>query len=87
MGKVRESTSPDAETIGASEFRRRCLELLDEVQRRGRELIITKRGEPLARVVPIRGKAAPLHGLWRDRIVIHGDIVHIDWTDEWKAAR
>jgi len=39
-------------TIPADEFKARCLKLLDEVQRTGEELIVTKRGRPVARVVP-----------------------------------
>ena len=38
-------------TWTATEFKARCLELLDEVQRTGVELVITKRGRPVARVV------------------------------------
>lgn len=38
-------------TITATEFKARCLQLLDEVQRTGQDLIISKRGKPVARVV------------------------------------
>lgn len=40
--------------ITASAFKARCLRLLDEVGRTGEELIILKRGRPVARVVPAR---------------------------------
>lgn len=40
--------------ISASLFKARCLRLLDEVSRTGEELIILKRGRPVARVVPAR---------------------------------
>jgi prevent-host-death family protein len=39
--------------ISASQFKARCLALLDEVAESGTELIITKRGEPVARVGPV----------------------------------
>jgi prevent-host-death family protein len=39
-------------TISASEFKAKCLHLLDEVQRTGQELVVSKRGRPVARVVP-----------------------------------
>lgn len=42
--------------VSASEFRARCLALLDEVQATGRRLIITKHGEPVAQLVPIEGR-------------------------------
>ena len=37
--------------ITATEFKARCLHLLDEVQRTGEDLVISKRGRPVARVV------------------------------------
>lgn len=40
--------------ISASAFKARCLRLLDEVSRTGEELVILKRGRPVARVVPAR---------------------------------
>lgn len=40
--------------ISASVFKARCLRLLDQVGRTGEELIILKRGRPVARVVPAR---------------------------------
>jgi prevent-host-death family protein len=39
-------------TISATEFKAKCLALLDEVGRTGEPLVITKRGRPLARLVP-----------------------------------
>ncbi|NDC55087.1 MAG: type II toxin-antitoxin system Phd/YefM family antitoxin [Planctomycetia bacterium] len=38
--------------ISASVFKARCLRLLDQVSRTGEELVILKRGRPVARVVP-----------------------------------
>ena len=42
-----------ARTIGADEFKARCLALLSEVAESGRPLVVTKRGKPVARVVPV----------------------------------
>lgn len=39
--------------ISASSFKARCLALLDEVAESGSELTVTKRGRPVARVVPV----------------------------------
>jgi prevent-host-death family protein len=38
--------------ITATEFKAKCLSLIDEVQETGGELIISKRGRPVARLVP-----------------------------------
>ena len=39
-------------SIPASQFKARCLALLDEVARSGETLVVTKRGKAVARVVP-----------------------------------
>ena len=39
--------------ISASQFKARCLALLDEVAEGGSELVVTKRGRPVAKVVPV----------------------------------
>ncbi len=41
------------QTVKISEFKARCLEILDRVARTGETLVITRRGCPLARVLPI----------------------------------
>ena len=40
-------------TMAATEFRARCYRLLDEVAETGREVVITKRGKPVARLAPV----------------------------------
>jgi prevent-host-death family protein len=42
-------------TINASEFKARCLALLDEVAATGETLIVLKRGKPVVRVIPAGG--------------------------------
>ena len=42
----------DDTTLGAAEFKARCLELMDRVRETGVEYIVTKHGEPVARLVP-----------------------------------
>jgi prevent-host-death family protein len=51
------------QTLKASEFKARCLKLMDEVQETGEEIIITKNGKPISRLVPYRMKAPSLLGL------------------------
>jgi len=42
-----------ARTVPAAEFKARCLALLDRVARTRESLVVTKRGRPVARVVPL----------------------------------
>jgi prevent-host-death family protein len=73
--------------INASEFKARCLGLLDEVSESGAEIVITKRGKPVARVVPIGPAKSSVRGAWKDFARVRGDIVHIDWSEEFEANR
>jgi prevent-host-death family protein len=46
-------TMKPVRSIAASEFKATCLEVLDRVSRDGGAYVITKRGRPVAKVVPI----------------------------------
>lgn len=60
-------------TMPAGEFKAKCLAVLDEVAASHRQVVITKRGRAVAKVVPIEAEdaRAPLEGL----IVRQGDLV------------
>lgn len=44
------------QSISASEFKAKCLALLDDVAATGAELVVTKRGKPVAKVVPFESR-------------------------------
>ncbi len=70
------------ETIGAAEFKARCLSLLDRVSKTGRPLTITKRGRPVARLSPAKPSSPrPLKG----SILEQGDLVSPIEAD-WEAG-
>ena len=75
-------------TVAISELKAHCLRLVDEVARRRRELVITKRGKPIARVVPLESvvdddRLARLRGT-----LVGGDrIEDFDTGVEWDAIR
>ena len=72
-------------TMSATEFRAKCLGLMDEVAETGREIVITKQGKPVARLVPVRPSLGPWFGRDRDIIKIHGDIgapIDVEWDAE-----
>lgn len=60
-------------TLGATKFRQHCLSLLDQLEPEG--LVVTRHGKPVARILPIQRRSAPLIGILRDKIRIQGDIV------------
>lgn len=47
------SLSAVSRVVSASRFKAQCLSLLDEVAESGEEIIVTKRGNPVARLVPL----------------------------------
>lgn len=72
-------------TIGAGDFKAHCLQLLDDVARHRQPLVITKRGKPVARLVPISPQA-PLFGALAGSVVEEADII-APVDAEWDAAR
>ena len=48
--------------IAAGAFKAQCLGLLDEVDRERKEIVITKRGRPVARLVPIHQESPVVFG-------------------------
>jgi prevent-host-death family protein len=59
-------------TIGAAEFKARCLSILDRVQRTREPVLVTKHGRPVAYVVPAPSAAtASLKG----SVKVHGDLL------------
>lgn len=43
----------DMESINAASFKATCLALLDKVERTGKPILVTKRGKPVAELVPV----------------------------------
>ena len=74
-----------ASVISASEFKVKCLELMDEVADTGREIIISKNHRPVARLVPYRKKPKTLFGIDEGKIEILGDLIE-PLGIEWDAA-
>ncbi|HLI33511.1 MAG TPA: type II toxin-antitoxin system prevent-host-death family antitoxin [Terriglobia bacterium] len=70
-------------TLSASEFKTRCLKILDELEPQG--IIITKRGQPIAKVLPMRRvQFQELYGSMKGKIKVKGDIFStgIKWNAE-----
>ncbi|MBZ5610903.1 MAG: type II toxin-antitoxin system Phd/YefM family antitoxin [Acidobacteriia bacterium] len=74
--------------ISATEFKAKCLALLDEVDDKGSTLTITKRGRPVANVTRAKKRAwkSP-EGIWAGKIKIVGDIANEDTSDLWECLR
>jgi prevent-host-death family protein len=72
--------------IPAGEFKAKCPKLMDQVRESGQEIVITKRGKPVAKLVPLEPlepkERPPLFGCMKGSIEILGDIIgpfHEEW--------
>lgn len=68
-------------TIGAAQFKEKCLALLDSVTPEG--IVITKHGKPVAKLIPIQSESAELLGALAGKLEIKGDILSTGST--WDA--
>src|SRR5262249_26028319 len=63
--------------IPATEFKAKCLELMDRVAERHETFIITKRGKPVAKLAPVGPeRRETLFGCMKGKFEITGDIVN-----------
>jgi antitoxin (DNA-binding transcriptional repressor) of toxin-antitoxin stability system len=72
----------DVIEVKAGVFKDTCLQLLDQVHDHDIELVATKRGIVVARVVPPDERAPSAFGFLRGTLVAHEDIVAPDF-DAW----
>ncbi len=70
-----------------SEFKARCSEIVDTVAAGGGDLVITKRGVPVARLTAENLRRTSPRGSWRGLVEVRGDVVETDWSDEFEASR
>ena len=75
MVDANNETPSGTRTMKASEFKSKCLQLMDEVAEGGSEIVITKNGKPVSRLVPYRERPKSFFGADKGRIKILGDIV------------
>jgi prevent-host-death family protein len=69
--------------VAAAKFKEQCLALLDKVDAEG--IIITKRGKPVAKLIPIGSGSAELIGSLAGKVTIKGDI--LSTGAKWHAER
>ncbi|MGC1450682.1 MAG: type II toxin-antitoxin system Phd/YefM family antitoxin [Candidatus Sulfotelmatobacter sp.] len=72
-------------TMPAGEFKVHCLAVMDEVASKREAVVITKRGKPVAKLVPVDKKEKDdIFGFFKGKIKVTGDIVAPALTpEEW----
>lgn len=72
----------------ASAFKARCLKVMNEVQATGEPVIVTKRGKPVAKVVPVESEKNDLFGFMAGKFKIVGDIeAPVVPLKDWKIMK
>lgn len=72
------------EQVPAAQFKANCLQLMEKVAQRRTPIVITKRGKPIAKLVPLDDEPIDLFGYMAGSIKMVGDVVSpID--EEWTA--
>ena len=74
-------------TIPITEFKSKCLGLIEKVASNGETIIITKHGKAVAKVTRILSTRKSLKGSWKGLVEIKGDIVNFDTSDDWEAIQ
>jgi prevent-host-death family protein len=73
-------------TIGAGEFKAKCLKLMNEVAEKRKTFVITKHGKPVAQLVPAPAERVDPFGAMKGSVIWEGDIISpIDV--EWEAMK
>lgn len=74
--------------VNVTEFKAKCLALLDEVGEHGGRITITRRGIPLATVGPVERVAwkSP-EGILAGKITLPDDLVEADTSELWEVVR
>jgi prevent-host-death family protein len=74
--------APRVLEVKAGAFKDRCLQLLDQVGKGELEVVVTKRGTPVARIVAASSARPSAFGFLRGTVLSQGDIVSPDF-DAW----
>lgn len=75
-------------TIPAGQFKARCLKIMDEVRATRQPVVITKKGRPVAKLVPADGQSKDIFGCMKGKIKIVGDIVSpITPLEDWEMLK
>ncbi len=70
--------------IAAGYFKTNCLAIMDEVQAKHESVVITKRGKPVAKLVPLEPQGDDIFGFFVGKGRILGDVVSPALTpEEW----
>lgn len=74
-------------TMPAGKFKAQCLAVIDEVHDLKQEVVITKHGKPMARLIPLKSQPDEIFGFLRGKGKITGDIVVPVDAGKWDVEK
>lgn len=75
-------------TMAITKFKEYALKVVDQVSKSNESVVITKRGKPLAELIPYRNsEKKPVPGKLASTLVFEKDIVEPLGSDIWEAAK
>ncbi|HET6764907.1 MAG TPA: type II toxin-antitoxin system Phd/YefM family antitoxin [Longimicrobiaceae bacterium] len=76
--------TPPAEWVSAGDFKTRCLQLIEQVRQERTEVVVTRYGKPVARLVPYEGAPVSAVGHLAGTVLSYGDLVS-PVGEDWEA--
>ena len=71
------------ESLSVSKFKATCLSVLEDVKKQRKRVLITKRGKPIAEIIPVNHEKEDIP--LKDTVTYIGDIISPVADDEWEA--
>jgi prevent-host-death family protein len=71
--------------MAAAQFKAQCLSIMDQVSKSGQEVLITKHGKPVVKVVPVRESEESIFGVLAGIAKITGDIQNTAPASDWET--
>ncbi|HTC41381.1 MAG TPA: type II toxin-antitoxin system Phd/YefM family antitoxin [Candidatus Acidoferrales bacterium] len=62
-------------TMAAGSFKAKCLAVMDEVQAKRETVVITKRGKPVAKLVPVNAETDEIYNFMAGKGAVTGDVI------------
>jgi prevent-host-death family protein len=76
-----------SQIVTATEFKAKCLALIDEVASKGRTITVTKRGKPMATLSPVLRKRKSSRGILKGKLNIPDKVLMADYSDLYDCIR
>ncbi len=70
-----EVSKREMKVVSVARFKAHCIEVLDEVRKTGETVVVTKKGRPFVKLVPVERPREKLFGALAGKVKIMGDIM------------